>query len=91
MPPIRGLRGRPRRRPRRLYADRGHDVDEYRRLPWKRGIKPMIDRRGAAHGSGPGEVRRVVERALAWLHRFERVRMRYERRADIHQGLLEPA
>jgi DDE family transposase len=25
IPPIRGLRGRPRRRPRRLFADRGYD------------------------------------------------------------------
>jgi hypothetical protein len=46
VPPIRGLRGRPRRKPRRLYADRGYDFDK-RRLLWKRGIKPMIARRGA--------------------------------------------
>lgn len=32
VPPIRGVRGRPRRRPRRLSADRGYDFDEYRRL-----------------------------------------------------------
>ncbi|GDY68601.1 hypothetical protein SAV14893_079940 [Streptomyces avermitilis] len=28
-----GLRGRPRRKPRQLYADQGYDFDEYRRLP----------------------------------------------------------
>jgi len=55
IPAIRGLRGRPRRKPLRLYADRGYDFDKYRRLLWKRGIKPMIARRGIAHGSGPGE------------------------------------
>lgn len=27
VPPIRGTRGRPRRKPRRLYADRGYDFD----------------------------------------------------------------
>ncbi len=44
VPPIRGLRGRPRRKPRYLYANRGYDFDKYRRLQWKRGIKPLIAR-----------------------------------------------
>jgi transposase len=91
VPPVRGRRGRPRRKPRRLYADRGYDFDKYRRLLWKRGIKPLIARRGVAHGSGLGKVRWVVERAFAWLHQFKRLRIRYERRADLHQGLLELA
>ncbi|MER5838789.1 IS5 family transposase [Streptomyces prasinus] len=89
VPLIRGLRGRPRRWPRRLYADRGYDFDKYRRQLWKRGIKPMIARRGIAHGSGLGKVHWVVERAFAWLHQFKRLRIRYEHRADLHQGLLE--
>ncbi len=91
VPPIRSLHGRPRRKPRRPYADRGYDFDKYRRLLWKRGIKPLIARRGVAHGSGLGKVRWVVERAFAWLHQFKRLRIRYERRADLHQGLLELA
>lgn len=91
VPPIRGLRGRPRRKPRRLYADRGYDFDKYRRLLWKRRIKPMIARRSVAHGSGLGKVRWVVERAFAWLHQFKRLRIRYERRVDLHLGLLELA
>ncbi|MFC9634562.1 IS5 family transposase [Streptomyces mirabilis] len=91
IPPIRGLRGRPRRRPGRLFADGGYDFDKYRRLLWKRGIKPMIARRGVAHGSGLGKVRWVVERAFAWLHQFKRLRTRYDRRADLHQGLLDLA
>ena len=57
----------------------------------QRGIKPMIVRRGAAHGSGLGTVRGVVERTFAWLHQSTRLRTRYERRADLHQGLLELA
>ena len=76
---------------RRLFADRGYDYDKYRRLVWKRGIKPMIARRGVAHGSGLGKVRWVVERAFAWLHQFKRLRTRYERRAGLHQGLLDLA
>ncbi|KUM84099.1 transposase [Streptomyces pseudovenezuelae] len=91
VPPIRGLRGRPRHKPRRLYADRGYDFDKYRRLLWKRGIKPLIARRGIAHGSGLGKTRWVVERTFAWLHQFKRLRIRYERRGDLHQSLLELA
>lgn len=78
VPPIRGLRGRPRRRPRRLYADRGYDFDKYRRQLWKRGIKPVIARRGVTHGSRLGKVRWVVDHAFAWLHQFKRLRIRYE-------------
>ncbi|MGW4715781.1 transposase, partial [Nocardia sp. NPDC004260] len=48
-------------------------------------------RRGVAHGSGLGTVRWPVERSLAWLHAFKRLRIRYERRADIHQALLSLA
>ena len=91
VPPIRGVRGRPRRKPRELYADRGYDFDKYRRLLRQRGIRPRIARRGVAHGSGLGQVRWVVERAFAWLHGFKRLRTRYERRADLHLGLLQLA
>ncbi len=30
----------------------------------------------------------MVERTLAWLNRFRRLTVRYERRADIHQAFL---
>ncbi len=30
----------------------------------------------------------MVERTIAWLHQYRRLRVRYERRADIHQALL---
>lgn len=85
------MRSGPRGTRRRLYADRGYDFDKYRRLRWKHGIKPMIARRGLAHGSGLGKVRWVVERAFAWPHQFKRLRTRYERRADLHHGLPGPA
>lgn len=91
IPPIRGLRGLPRRRPRRLFADRGHDYDEYRRILRRRGITPRIARRGVAHGSGLGQTRWVVERTFAWLHQFKRLRIRYEIRADLHESLRQLA
>src|SRR5919108_2010797 len=40
------------------------------------------------HGSGLGQWRWVVERTFAWLNQFRRLRVRYERRADIHEAFL---
>jgi transposase len=91
VPPIRGRCGRPRRKPRELFADRGYDHDKYRRILRARGITPRFARRGVAHGSGLGRHRWVVERGFAWLHAFKRLRTRYERRADLHLGLLQLA
>jgi transposase len=33
----------------------------------------------------------VVERTLSWLNRYRRLRIRYERREDIHQAFLSLA
>ena len=83
--------GKPRRRPRRIYADRGYDHDKYRHLVRARGITPVIARRGVEHGSGLGTVRWPVERTFAWLKGFRRLRIRAERRADVHQAMLSLA
>ncbi|MEU8882790.1 IS5 family transposase [Streptomyces hydrogenans] len=88
VPSVAGLVGRPRRRPDTLLADRGYDHDKYRRLVWAQGIKPVIARRGVPHGSGLGVHRWVVERTIAWLHGFRRLRVRWERRDDIHEAFL---
>jgi transposase len=88
VPAVRGLVGRPRRRPDCVIADRGYDHDKYRRLLRQRGIKPVIARRQTEHGSGLGRYRWVVERTFAWLHNFKRLLVRYERRADMHRALL---
>jgi transposase len=88
VPPVRGRRGRPKRRPARLLADRGYDHDKYRRLAWKRGVKPIIARRQTEHGSGLGRERWVVERTFAWLHNRRRLLLRTDRRDDIHEGFL---
>jgi transposase len=73
IPHIRGIRGRPRHRPKRLFADRGYGYDKYRRLVRARGIIPKIARKGIAHGSELGKTRWVVERTFAWLHQFKRL------------------
>ena len=88
IPPVRGRRGRPRQRPGKVYADRAYDHDKYRRLVRARGIQPVIARRGTAHGSGLGVYRWVVEQAIALLHWFRRLRIRWEIRDDIHEAFL---
>ena len=91
IPPVRGRVGRPRRKPDSLFADRGYDHDIYRDQVRARGIVPAIARRGTRHGTGPGTHRWVVERTFAWLHGFRRLRVRWERRADIHEAFLKLA
>jgi transposase len=88
MAPVRGRRGRPRRRPRILQGDRGYDCEAHRQWLRRRGIRPLLARRRTPHGSGLGRYRWVVERTLAWLHQMRRLRTRFERRADIHQAFL---
>lgn len=86
--PVAGRPGRPRQRPDRAVADRGYDHDKHRRELWRRGVKPVIARRGTEHGSGLGRWRWVVERAFAWLHNFRRLRIRWERNPIIHIAFI---
>jgi transposase len=88
IPAVAGVVGRLRRRPDALLADRAYDHDKYRRLLRDRGIRPVIAERGVEHGSGLGIFRWVVERTIAWLHGFRRLRIRRERRDDIHEAFL---
>ena len=88
VPPVRGKKGQPRRRPDRLTADRGYDYPKYRRLLRQRGIRPEIARKQTEHGSGLGRYRWVVERTFAHLHQFKRLLVRYERRAEMHEAML---
>lgn len=88
MPAIGGKPGPPRQRPEVMLADRGYDSTANRQALHERGIIPLIARRGQKNGSGLGTLRWVVERGISWLHQYKRLRIRWERRADLHQGLL---
>jgi transposase len=44
--------------------------------------------RGIESSERLGRYRWVVERTLSWLNRFRRLKVRYERRADIHRAFL---
>ncbi len=88
IPPVAGKPGAPKRRPQRAYADRAYDSQPHRDALRQRGIKPFLAKRRTEHGSGLGIYRWVVERTNSWLHQFRRLRVRYERRAEIHQAFL---
>jgi transposase len=53
-----------------------------------RHVVPFPAKRNTAHVSGLGRWRCVVERTFAWLNQFRRLRVRYEKRADIHEAFL---
>jgi len=88
IPSVRGKRGRPRRRPEKLPADKAYDTAACRRACRARHIRPRIARKGIESSQKLGRHRWVVERTLAWLGRFRRLVVRYERRADIHEAFL---
>lgn len=88
VPPIGGKPGGPKRKPEVVQADRAYDSEPHRRWLRRQGIHPLLAKRRTPHGSGLGETRWVVERTIAWLHQFRRLRIRYERRAEIHEAFL---
>lgn len=88
IPPIKQRRGRPRKRPGKLHADKAYDIPRCRRFLRRRRIKVRIARKGVESSEKLGRHRWVVERTLAWLAQCRRLTVRYERRADIHEAFL---
>ena len=82
--PVRQARGRPRKRHGKLHVDKGYDYRKCRLALRQGGIQSRIARRGIESRERLGRHRWVVERTFAWLNRFRRLRVRYERRDDIH-------
>jgi transposase len=69
-------------------GDRGYDAETIRQGLRGRRIIPISCEGNTEHGSGLGRWRWVVERTFAWLNQFRRLRVRYEKRADIHEAFL---
>ena len=88
IPWIKQANGRRRKRPRKLHADKGYDIPRCRTALRRRHIRVRIARKGIDSSARLGRHRWVVERTLAWLNRYRRLTVRYERRADIHQAFL---
>ena len=86
IPRVRQGRGRPRRRPCCLHTDKAYDHRRCRAECRQRTIAPRIARRGIEASDRLGRHRWVVERTFAWLNRFRRLTVRYERRLDIYMA-----
>lgn len=86
VPPVAGKPGRPRRRPDKAHGDKAYDHRRCRSGRRRRGIAPRIARRGIESSQRLGRHRWVVERTFAWINRFRRLAIRYERRLDIHHA-----
>ncbi|RYY07616.1 MAG: IS5 family transposase [Alphaproteobacteria bacterium] len=86
-----GRRGRPRRRPDKLHADKAYDARPRRQECRVRGIVSRIARRGIESSEKLSRHRWVVERTHAWFNRFRRLPIRYERRADIYEAFTSLA
>ncbi len=86
--PIRQLRGRPRKRPLKVHADKAYDARWVRVALRRRGIAVRIARRGVESSARLGRPRWVVDQTFSWLDKYRRLRVRYERRADIHLAFV---
>jgi transposase len=91
IPAVGGRPGRPRNRPEKCHADKGYDYPRCREACRRRGIVPRIARRGLESSEKLGKHRWVVERSFAWLNRFRRLTIRYERHAEIHYAFTSLA
>ena len=88
-------RGRPKKRPRSLVADKGYDSRGFKQRLRRRGIRPCIpERRGKRpkRGRKPDlsgyRHRWIVERTVAWLGNFRRLVVRWERHAHTYLAFL---
>jgi transposase len=88
LPAVAGRRGRPRRKPGVVQGDRAYWSRARHARLRAQGIVAVVAKPRSPHGSGLGIFRWVVERTLAWLHRFRRLAVRYERRDDVHEAFL---
>jgi transposase len=88
IPEVAGKVGRPRKKPDSLQGDLAYDSEAHRRGLEQIGVEPVLPEKGIDDQEGLGETRWPVERTLAWLHQNRRLRIRYERRPEIHQALL---
>ena len=87
--PIRNRRGRPRRRPVKLHADKAYDQPALRREVRRRGIIVRIARKGIESSQRLGRHRWIVEACLAWLQRNRRLVRRYDRKPEHFQAFAD--
>lgn len=91
IPPVGGKPGPKRQRPERLQGDRGYDSEPLRQILRWLGIIPILAKRYTENGSGLGVSRWFVERTIAWLHSFGRLRRRLDRLTEVQNAFLKLA
>jgi hypothetical protein len=74
--------------PPELLADRGYDSGPHRAAVRGLGVEPHIGRRKGPPRADRRRDRYVVEQTIAAVHQNRRLKVRYEKRADIHQAFL---
>jgi transposase len=89
--PVRSRRGRPRRRPGKLHADKAYDQPALRTEIRRRGIAVRIARKGVETSQRLGRHRWIVEACLNWLLRNRRLIRRYDRKAEHFQAFANLA
>jgi transposase len=88
IPPVAGKVGHPRKKPDALQGDLAYDSAPHRQGLRDLGIEPILPEKEIDDQEGLGQTRWPVERTLSWIHQNRRLRIRYERRPDIHQAFL---
>lgn len=71
-----------------LYADRGYDSRNNRRLCTSFGLKDRIFRRRTKTTKRANAKRVVVENTFSWIDKYRRLLYLYEHRPQIHRGFL---
>ena len=88
IPRIGGKPGGRSWKPKHLHADKGYSSAKNRSFIASFGVKHRIARPGIESSERLGRYRWVVERTIAWFHRFKRLRTRYERNPEMHMGFM---
>ena len=71
----------------RLYADKGYDSAYNRQICHRRGLRDRIFRRRTINGRRTHAMRGVVERFFAWIDKYRRLILRYERHVAVYESL----
>jgi transposase len=88
IPEVAGKVGHPKTKPDAVQGDLAYDSEPHRQGLRDLGIEPILPEKQIDDQEGLGETRWPVERTLSWFHQNRRLRVRYERRPDIHQAFL---
>jgi hypothetical protein len=71
-----------------VHADKAYDKPHCRRYCWAHHLGCRIARIGVESSERLGRHRWLVERTGSWFNRFRRLRIRDERRVDMHEAFV---